>query len=70
MHVFVKKDIYNERNTYNKNKKNKNFVPAFVEDTRVFEIISYITNLPKGNWFKTYEDLQDLEEIIKIEFEE
>ena len=67
-YVFVRKDIYNERNTYMNNKGNEYFKPAFVKDVRVFEIISYITNLQKGNWFRQFEDLQDLEEIIKIEF--
>ena len=66
--VFTKKDIYNERTTYEKNKTNIAFKPAFVKDTRVFEILSIITRLESGNWFKTYEDLNDLLEIIKIEF--
>lgn len=66
--VFTKKDIYNERSTYEKNKDDENFKPAFVEDIRVFEIISTITRLETGNWFKTFMDLADLLEIIKIEF--
>jgi len=69
-YVFTKKDIYNERNTYMKNCQNNSFTPAFAKDKRVFEIISLITRLEKGNWFKTYEDLDDLLEIIKIEFGE
>lgn len=66
--VFTKKDIYNERSTYEKNKDNGGFRPAFVRDTRVFEILSTITRMKSGNWFKTYEDIEDLREIIKIEF--
>ena len=66
--VFTKKDIYNERSTYEKNRDNGNFKPAFVDDVRVFEIISTITRLETGNWFKTFMDLADLLEIIKIEF--
>ena len=66
--VFVKKDIYNERLSYEKNKQKGNYTPSFVKDNRVFEIISLITRLPKGNWLKTYEDLPDLLEIIKIQF--
>ena len=66
--VFTKKEIYNERNTYIKNKDSGVFNPAFVEDNRVFEIISTITRLKTGNWLKTYEDLNDLLEIIRIEF--
>ena len=68
-YVFVKNTIYNERNTYMQNKGNESFTPAFVSDNNVFEILSYVTRLPQGNWIKRYEDLQDLEEIIKIEFE-
>lgn len=66
--VFTKKDIYNERSTYEKNKDNTSFKPAFAQNIKVFEIISTITRLETGNWFKTYEDLDDLLEIIKIEF--
>ena len=66
--VFTKKDIYNERSTYEKNRDSGNFKPAFVDDVRVFEIISTITRLEIGNWFKTFMDLADLLEIIKIEF--
>lgn len=66
--VFTKKDIYNERSTYEKNMDNTSFKPAFAQSTKVFEIISTITRMETGNWFKTYEDLDDLIEIIKIEF--
>lgn len=66
--VFTKKDIYNERNTYVQNKNSGAFTPAFVRDKRVFEILSTITKLKSGNWIKTYEDLDDLLEILKIEF--
>ena len=52
-----------------KNQGNQLFTPAFVSDNKVFEILTYVTRLPKGNWIRTYEDIQDLEEIIKIEFE-
>lgn len=66
--VFTKKDIYNERSTYILNNCNDSFKPAFVNDNRVFEIISIITKLERGNWFKTYEDIDDLLEILKIEY--
>lgn len=66
--VFVKKDIYNERLSYQKNKILGGYAPSFVNDNRVFDIVTFITRLPKGNWLKTFEDLPDLLEIIKIEF--
>lgn len=65
--VFTRKDLYNERSTYENNKSNT-FKPFFVETTKVFEIISLITRRQTGNWFKTYLDLNDLLEILKIEF--
>ena len=67
-YVFVKKDIYNERISYEKNKHIGIYNPTFVKDNRVFDIVSFITRLPKGNWLKTFEDLPDLLEIIKIQF--
>ena len=67
-YVFVKKDIYNERISYRKNKSNTDYVPTFVDDNRVFEIVSFITRLPNGNWIKTFEDLPDLLEMIRIQF--
>lgn len=67
-YVYVKKDIYNERLSYEKNKQKGDYTPSFVNDNRVFDIISFVTRLPKGNWLKTYEDLPDLLEIIKIQF--
>lgn len=67
-YVYVKKDIYNERNSYQKNKEKMEYIPTFAKDNRVFEIISFITKLPANNWIKTYEDLPDLLEIIKIVF--
>lgn len=65
--VYVKKDIYNERLSYEKNKQKGDYSPSFVKDNRVFDIVSFVTRLPKGNWLKTYEDLPDLLEIIKIQ---
>lgn len=67
-YVFTRKEIYNERNTYNKNMNNQAFIPAYVKSTKVFETITLITNLDTGNWFKSYEDLDDLLEILKIQF--
>lgn len=66
--VYVKKDIYNERQSYQKNKNKGCYEPSFVKDNRVFDIVSFVTRLPNGNWIKTYEDLPDLLEIIKIQF--
>lgn len=66
--VFTKKDIYNERSTYEKNKNSVSFIPAFVDSTNVFEIITLITRLETGNWFKSFRDLDDLLEIVKIEY--
>ncbi len=67
-YVFTRKEIYNERITYEKNKDRFDFTPAFVKDKRVFEIINLITRLDTGNWFKCYEDVRDLLEIIRIQF--
>lgn len=67
-YVYVKKDIYNERISYENNKSKIIYKPTFVKDNRVFEEVSLITRLPSSNWIKTFEDLPDLLEIIKIQF--
>lgn len=67
--MYLPKRIYTTNVAHmKKNKDNTSFKPAFAQNIKVFEIISTITRLETGNWFKTYEDLDDLLEIIKIEF--
>ena len=67
-YILTRKDIYNERITYEKNKDRFDFTPAYVKDKRVFEIINLITRLDTGNWFKCFEDARDLVEIMRIQF--
>lgn len=66
--VFTTKDIYNERQIFRRNGSKNDFKPSFVDSINVFRILNLITTSPEGNWFKTYIDLPDLLEIIKIEF--
>lgn len=66
VYVFVIQDIYNERLSYKKNAESYN--PAFVKENQVFHIIDLACRFEVGNWFKTYRDIHDLQEIVKIQF--
>lgn len=66
--VFTTKDIYNERAVFINNGSKSDFKTTFVDSTKVFRILNMITRASSGNWFKTYVDLSDLMEIIRIEF--
>ena len=69
-HVFVDSRVYNERLSYKHNiKYNIDYKPCFANDNRVFEIIDFITKQNKDNWFRQYNDLQNLGELVRIVFE-
>ena len=69
-HVFVDSKVFNERLSYKNNIKiNPNYIPSFVDDNRVFEIVDFVTKQNNDNWFRQYNDLQNLSELIQIVFE-
>lgn len=66
--VYTTKSIYDERQIFRCNGSRDDFRPSNVDSVKVFRILGIVTNASEGNWFKTYLDLPDLLEIIKIEF--
>ena len=67
--TYVDYKVYNERMTYKQNKYNKDeFKPFFVDNVNVFKLIDFITYQKTNNWFRTYADLDNLEELIRIDF--
>lgn len=69
IYVYVDYDVYNERMTYKLNKRNGNdFTPFFADNINIFHVIEFITNQNVNNWFRTYTDLDNLEELIRIDF--
>lgn len=65
--VFVDSNVYNERLSYKNNLPKYN--PVFAKDNRVFHIINFISNQKINNWFRIYNDLEHLGELIKIVYQ-
>lgn len=68
--IFVDEDVYNERLTYKVNKKETgNYIPVFADKNDVFHVIDFVSRQKVDNWFRIYNSLQNLDELIKITIE-
>lgn len=68
--VFVDKKVYDEKQIYSRNEKNfEKYNPVFTDKIDVFHIINFITHQKTDNWFRIYSDFLNLEELIKITFD-
>jgi Domain of unknown function (DUF4062) len=63
---FIRKEVFNERQTYHHNKKNGNsFEPFFADTIRVFDFIDEIQNHEEGLWIQQFENSVDLKDRLK-----
>lgn len=60
VYIFVEKSVYNEYQTYLENKDNGEFKPRFVDNSKIFEFIEEIYNLPNNNPISSFESSQDI----------
>ncbi len=60
IHTFVRDKVWNERKTYKVNRANAAFIPAHVDDVRVFDFVDYVVHSQKDNWVEQFTDSVDL----------
>lgn len=65
IYVFVEKSINSEYKTYLANKEVKGFIPAAVNDTRVYTFLEEIYALPAGNPIESFELSDDITRYLK-----
>lgn len=65
MSVFIDEKVSTERNIYNRQKDKEVFTPVNVSDTRVFDIITFLTK-HVNVWRQEYRNLEHLQELINI----
>lgn len=63
---FVRKDIFNERQSYNHNlKKGNAFAPFFADTTRVFDLIGEIQSHEGGFWIEQFENSVEIKDRLE-----
>lgn len=50
-------------------KANFEYKPVFAEKNEIFKIINFISHQNVDNWFRLYSDIFNLDELIKITFD-
>lgn len=58
--VFVRKEVWNERLSWTKNQKTINYIPAFVDNNRVFEFLDSIQANEDGLWIDVFNDVTNI----------
>jgi hypothetical protein len=60
VYVFVEKAVLAEHRTFDKNRENKTFVPAAVDDLRVYKFLDEVVGLPMNNQIAPFETSSDI----------
>lgn len=70
IYVFVNNKVYDEKQIYTSMiKANFEYKPVFAEKNEIFKIINFISHQNVDNWFRLYSDIFNLDELIKITFD-
>ena len=65
VYIFIDKGVHNEFRTFERNKENKDISYASVDDTRIFNFIDEVSNLPIGNPIASFETTSDITDYLK-----
>lgn len=65
VYFFVEKSVYSEYNTYLVNKQNESFIPASVNDKRIFHFLEEVYSLQSGNPVEPFETSEDITRFLK-----
>ncbi len=64
--VFLDKEVSSHRQSYKKNPSGD--FSHIVEDVRIFNFIDYVSSGHEDNWLHPYENVTDIQEILKTQF--
>jgi hypothetical protein len=62
--TFARKRMLDEKETRRRNQENKEFRPAYVEKTVLFDLVDWITKQPRSNWIASFDSIIDLRSML------
>lgn len=68
IYIYILKDVYIENKTYSKNKNNKEFEPASVDNIKIHEFVAEIQENVKNHPIETFENISDIIDNLKAQF--
>lgn len=67
--AFIREDVFYERQTYKKNANITGFRPCYVDDIRVFKLITDIQEHHSGPWAQPFKDVTNVKKLLNSIFE-
>ncbi|CAN7380921.1 DUF4062 domain-containing protein [Massilia sp. LjRoot122] len=62
--TFARKRMLDEKETRRRNQNVTDFLPAYVENNRVFDFVDWITKQQRSNWVAAFDSIVDLRSML------